>query len=163
MNSRIGKQLLVLFTAALFISACQTIDLFEKNTAIPAHEWATNFKPQFQFNISDTTSLYEVSLVLRHSDRYNYNNIIIRYNVETPDGKKYTFDAEKILGTNEKGWLGTGMDDIYEHRISLNKELAAAGVSLKNKGTYLFQLEQLMRENPLKNVFNVGIRIDKKR
>ena len=23
------------------------------------------------------------------------------------------------LATNEKGWLATGMDDIYEHRIKL--------------------------------------------
>ena len=163
MNAKMGKQLLVFVSAILLLVSCQTIDLFEKNIALPNHEWNSNLKPQFQFNLADTTSLYEVSLVVRHSDRYNYNNLIIRFTVTTPAGKSYQFDAEKVLGTNEKGWLGSGMDDIYEHRISLNKELATAGVSLKEKGTYTFQLEQLMRENPLKSIFNVGIRVDKKR
>jgi hypothetical protein len=42
------------------------------------------------------------------------------------------------------------MDDIYEHRIEL-----AETQSLK-AGTYKFTLEQIMREDPLQNVLNVG-------
>ena len=59
------------------------------------------------------------------------------------------------LATNEKGWLGSGMDDIYEHRIPLTPE-----ESFK-PGNYTFRVEQIMREDPLKNVLNVGLRVEK--
>lgn len=61
-----------------------------------------------------------------------------------------------VLATNEKGWLGTGMDDIYEHRIKLTES------EIFKAGNYKFTVEQIMRENPLKNVLNAGIRIEKK-
>jgi hypothetical protein len=48
------------------------------------------------------------------------------------------------------------MDDIYEHRIPLGEPQ-----SLK-AGTYTFSLEQIMREDPLEHVLNVGLRLEKK-
>jgi hypothetical protein len=48
------------------------------------------------------------------------------------------------------------MDDIYEHRIPLAPEQ-----NLK-AGTYTFTIEQIMREDPLKNVLNAGLRLEKK-
>ena len=67
---------------------------------------------------------------------------------------------ELPLATNDKGWLGSGMDDIYEHRIALtpiNNEFY-----FKKPGDYSFALEQIMREDPLSNVLNIGLRIEKK-
>jgi len=63
---------------------------------------------------------------------------------------------ELQLATNEKGWLGTGMDDIYEHRIALTNPQRFRG------GTYKFVVEQVMREDPLQHVWNAGIRVEKK-
>ena len=48
------------------------------------------------------------------------------------------------------------MDDIYEHRIPLGD-----AEPLK-AGNYTFTVEQIMREDPLKNVLDVGLRIEKK-
>jgi hypothetical protein len=48
------------------------------------------------------------------------------------------------------------MDDIYEHRIQLG-----APQTLK-AGTYIFTVEQIMREDPLEHVLDVGLRIEKK-
>ena len=62
-----------------------------------------------------------------------------------------------LLATNEKGWMGTGMDDVYEHRSTL-----AARQPLK-AGTYTFTIEQIMREDPLREVLNVGLRLEKEK
>ena len=59
------------------------------------------------------------------------------------------------LATNEKGWLGTGMDDIYEQRLPLT------GAIKFKAGVNKFMLENIMREDPLKQVLNVGIRVEK--
>jgi gliding motility-associated lipoprotein GldH len=65
-----------------------------------------------------------------------------------------------VLATNEKGWLASGMDDIYEHRIPLTP--SDRPYYFKKPGDYKFTFEQIMREDPLKNVLNVGLRIEKK-
>jgi gliding motility-associated lipoprotein GldH len=64
------------------------------------------------------------------------------------------------LDTNEKGWLGIGMDDIYEHRIALTPPNQK--FYFQKSGNYTFTVEHIMREDPLQNVMNVGLRIEKK-
>jgi len=61
------------------------------------------------------------------------------------------------LGTDSKGWQGTGMDDIFEVR----KNISAAPFSFKTPGDYTFSVAQIMRENPLDYILNVGIRVEK--
>jgi len=49
------------------------------------------------------------------------------------------------------------MDDVYEHRIKLGDPQTLKA------GSYTFSLEQIMREDPLEHVYDVGIRIEKKK
>lgn len=153
---------IVLLTSYL-LSSCTTVDLYEKTASIPGHSWKNSYKPSFTFTIKDTSSTYQLFLVIRHNDKYNFNNIWLNLSVKSPgvDSVK-TFRIDKKLGSDEKGWLASGMDDIYEHRIELNNELADNSVSFRKPGDYTFTLEQIMRENPLANVLNVGLRIEKK-
>jgi gliding motility-associated lipoprotein GldH len=161
------KQIKLLFLSlvpcALYLISCTTVDLYEKTAAIPGHSWKNSYKPSFTFTIKDTVAPYQLFLVLRHTDKYNYNNIWVNISVKYPGSDSLIiFRADKKLGSDEKGWLGTGMDDIYEHRIDLQKELVDNNISLRKKGDYTFTIQQIMRENPLSNVLNVGLRIEKK-
>lgn len=155
------KKLFPFYLAAALLTgilySCATIDLYEKTVAIPEHAWKSSFKPSFDFTIKDTTASYTVFLVLRHNEKYSFSNIFLNLYVKGP-GQDSTIKIQKelTLATNEKGWLGSGMDDIYEHRIAM-----AAPQSLK-AGNYTFTLEQIMREDPLENVLNAGIRLEKK-
>ena len=73
-----------------------------------------------------------------------------------------TLRCDLRLATDAEGWLASGMDDIYEHRIDLNPYLIENDISLRKKGDFTFNIEQIMREDPLNNVLNVGLRIEKK-
>jgi gliding motility-associated lipoprotein GldH len=150
-----------LVPGALFLFSCQTIDLYEKSVSVPGHAWKSSFKPRFTFTIKDTTSPYQIFLVLRHTDKYNYNNIYVNLVTKQP-GQDSTQSGryDLKLGTNENGWLASGMDDIYEHRIELtpsNREFY-----FRKAGDYTFTIEQIMREDPLDNVLDVGLRVEKK-
>ena len=145
----------------LIIASCTTIDIFEKTTIIPGHQWASSFKPAFTFIIKDSSVPYQLFFVIRHNEKYNYRNIYINLYTRRPGGdstEKIQFDL--ALATDEKGWLGSGMDDIYEHRIPLTPP--EQDLYFKRPGKYTFVIEQIMREDPLKNVMNVGLRIEKK-
>lgn len=150
------KLLSVAALVSCLLYGCTTIDLYEKTVTIPQHAWKSNFRPSFEFNIKDTTSQYRIFLILRHNEKYSFSNIYINLYVKGP-GQDSTLQIQKdlTLATNEKGWLASGMDDIYEHRIELSEKQ-----SLK-AGTYTFTLEQIMREDPLQNVLNAGIRLEK--
>ena len=139
------------------LADCTTVDLYEKTVAIPNHEWKSSYKPEFDFTIQDTTALYQAYLVIRHTEKYNYNNIWLNYYFQAPGDTLRKESREFQLATNDKGWLGTGMDDIYEHRIKLTSNAD----KVNRAGTYKFILENIMREDPLKEVLNVGIRIEK--
>lgn len=144
-----------LLVLASILVSCTTVDLYEKSVTIPGHAWPNTYKPAFEFQIKDSLSAYRVFLVLRHNEKYHFNNIFVNLYIKGPGqdtAQKVQRDLQ--LGDNEKGWLGTGMDDIYEHRILLAEQGFKSGL-------YRFTLEQIMRENPLQNVLNAGVRVEK--
>lgn len=151
---------LVLFTSYIF-SSCTTVDLYEKSVSIPGHSWKNNYKPVFNFTIKDTSSPYQLFLILRHNDKYNFNNIYINLITKQPgQDSTQTVRYDLRLATDNEGWLASGMDDIYEHRIPLTP--TGGQFYFRKPGDYNFSIEQIMRENPLDNVLNVGLRIEKK-
>jgi gliding motility-associated lipoprotein GldH len=150
---------LFLVCLSLFFVACNlNTGVFEKNIAIPRQEWYSSYKPEISFTIKDTAALYNIYLVLRHSDAYNYNNIWLTLYRKGPD-TSYSHQLEVPLANTRENnsWLGTGMDDIWETRTQINQ----TPIRFRKSGNYEFVLEQIMREDPLKNVLNVGIRIEK--
>ncbi len=151
------QSLLILVGISVWFTACSKIDVFEKNTAIPGHKWAYNLQPFFDFTISDTTSQYNLYLVLRHTDAYPYNNIWLNIGSQSPaDTMRYQrFDLQ--LGTDAGGWEGNGMDDIWEVRKSITK----GPIKFNKAGNYQFSVAQVMRENPLTEIMSVGVRVEK--
>ena len=53
------------------------------------------------------------------------------------------------------------MDDIYVHRIPLAPQPGDT-FYFNQKGEYTFTIEHIMREDPLENVMNIGLRLEKK-
>ena len=147
----------IILLSSYILSSCATIDLYEKSVTIPKYQWSSSFKPAFDFTIKDTSAPYKLFFIIRHNEQYNFNNIFVNLYVKGPgQDTVQKIQQDLVMATNEKGWLASGMDDIYEHRIQLGAEQ-----NLK-AGHYTFTIEQIMREDPLANVLNVGLRIEKK-
>lgn len=151
--------LLRFFVVAIFTSIiaidCKQIDVYEKTIPFTKHSWPSSQKPSFNFIIADTTIRYNVFVVLRHTDAYRYNNMWMNLTIIPPGDTAQTVKANLKLGDN-KQWLGNSIDDIVEHRILIN----AAPLHFK-KGSYKFIIQQIMREDPLPDVLNAGIRVEK--
>jgi gliding motility-associated lipoprotein GldH len=144
---------------SLWLTSCDTIDLYEKVVPIPKHQWNSNYKPEFTFHIKDTAIPYQLYFIIRHNNNYRYNNIWVKLTAKSPVDTIRTFTLDLPLA-NKEGWLGSGMDDLFEHRVAF--ALDPAKFRFARSGDYVFTLEQAMRDNPLDNVMNVGIRIEKK-
>jgi gliding motility-associated lipoprotein GldH len=148
----------LLFFAIIFflLETCSSIDVYEKTEAFSKQTWSSNNKLSFTFTITDTTAQYNIYAAIRHTDAYHFNNIWLNVTTVAPGDTAATQQVNLKLGDNTKGWLGSEMDDIIEHRVLLTRY----PVKLK-KGNYNFILQQIMREDPLQNVMNAGIRVEK--
>lgn len=143
--------------AAIWLVACNKIETVEKSTPIPNHQWQYNFVPGFDFTISDTSSSYNLYVVLRHTDAYRYNNIWLNIGSQSPGDSMRYQRIDIQLGNDVKGWEGIGMDDIWE----LRKPITNTPFKFRKPGSYKFSITQVMRENPLPHIMNIGIRIEK--
>jgi gliding motility-associated lipoprotein GldH len=142
--------------ASILFAACGSLDVFEKNTSFKGQSWKGTDAKTIGFSITDTTATYKLYLVLRHTDAYNYNNIWLKITRKGPD-TTYSQQVDIRLAANDRGWLGSGMDDIWEHRILLT----AQPVMFNRRGQYEFIMEHIMRQEPLQHVMNIGLRVEK--
>ena len=143
-------------TILLLIASCSTLDVYEKTAFFPAHQWKSSEKCNFSFNIQDTLALYNIFVIIRHEDAYHFNNIWLNIATQAPGDSIRNQQVSVQLADNKKGWLGTGMDDIFDHRVRITR----SPVKLK-KGIYSFALQQNMLEEPLQYILNAGIRVEK--
>jgi gliding motility-associated lipoprotein GldH len=139
-----------------FLVSCGQIEVFEKNTTIPDYKWATSFAATGSFEIKDTTSSYNIYIVLRHTDRYDFNNIWMNVGLQPPGDSLFFQKIDLNLGSDATGWEGTGTNDIWEVRkpLALNKRFI-------KKGEYQFKILHIMRVDPLPYVMSVGMRVEK--
>lgn len=146
-----------IIASLILVASCGSVDVFEKNVSIPDHEWSSSFKPEIAFEVTDTASLYNIYAVVRHTDAYRYNNMYMNVYFQAPGDTVRKERVDLRLATDDRGWLGSGMDDIIEQRILIPQK----PVKFPRSGVYKFTLENIMREDPLQHVMNVGIRVEK--
>lgn len=153
---RLWSKLYLILLLTLFLEACQTIDLYEQITTYPEHQWSSKQINQYQFNIADSNALYNMYFVVRHHNAYHYKNIWLQVTTQ-PAGDSVQKQTINInLADDMNGWMGTGMDDIYDHRVVMNPK------PLKlPKGIFKISVQQIMREDPLQNILTTGVRVEK--
>lgn len=151
------KTIIVALLLGTLLGSCTRIDMFEKQVSIPDQQWFNQYKPQFSFLIADTSGLYNIYIIIRHTDGYEYNNIWLRLGSTAPGDTMRYQNINLSLATDLKGWDGTGTDDIFEVR----KIITPGPVPIKRTGIYKFTVEQIMRENPLKHILSVGLRVER--
>lgn len=151
------KQVLLLLILTTLFGSCIQTGVFEKTSTFDKHEWRTSEKQVVRFTITDTTAYYRVYVVVRHTNAYRYHNLWIRVQSQGPgDTVQQIQQFDLPLATNNK-WNGIGMDDIYDQRILLSQR----PLSVRRPGIYSFTIQHIMREDPLQEILNVGIRLEK--
>ncbi|GAB3228548.1 hypothetical protein GCM10027346_13220 [Hymenobacter seoulensis] len=148
---------------ALLTTACDPNQVYEKNIDLksPSGEpyvWAVQEKPTFEFDIPDTTQRYDIYFNIRNAADYEYYNLYVKHTLTGPDGKPVSRLLHQMLlldpQTGEPHGHGTG--DIYDHQI-----LALPNQQFRQTGTYKIMLEQYMRQDQLRGIMAVGVRVAK--
>jgi gliding motility-associated lipoprotein GldH len=147
---------LILVVLGGILSSCINNDaLIDTHQAIPGHHWSYINKVQVPFKIDDTTARYNISINLRHTSNYKYSNIFFLIHIISPDGKRSTERKEFRLALPDGEWLGKGSGNIYSYQLPYK-----SGYTFSKKGNYILVIEQNMRDNPLREITDAGLRLE---
>ncbi|SKB71340.1 gliding motility-associated lipoprotein GldH [Sphingobacterium nematocida] len=136
--------------------SCSNDAVYEKNQAIPNRSWSYEEKPRFDVHIDDNKSKYNVYINLRHSNEYDFSNIFVLLHEKGNKLLDTAYRKEISLAQLDGRWLGNSAGSLYEIQY-----LAKDGFVFPDTGMYTFTIEQNMRETPLKDVVDVGIKVVK--
>ena len=148
------RNLIGIFLFFVFIS-CDNI-VYERHNSFVEKSWNSDSIINFNYNISDTLNPHEMSILVRHTVDYEYQNLFLFLSGDLND----TIELE--LADKIGKWKGRGVSNIREFEY----------VFLKNKmyskkGNHSINIEQAMRFGPkekiqnLKHVSDIGLIIRK--
>jgi gliding motility-associated lipoprotein GldH len=147
----------VFFSILSFILiGCQSDVLYEQNIPVNAFDWEVSDTLKYEINIDDTTEKYDLSVNIRHRDIYDYTNLYLKIQTMHPTGEVISQVISLPLSDEEGKWLGKCSGDICFNRVYLMKK-----IMFKSKGKYKFYINQEMRQDHLKNILDIGLKIEK--
>lgn len=151
--------ILVILGITIF-TGCLPSPYYQKEYSLPQNQWQYQFTPSFKFEVTDTQSFYKLFFIVRHTEAYPYSNIWLWVHTKKPGDS--TFEKTRIeipLAEPSGKWLGRGMGSIWEQRMPISHD--GDSVMLRKKGTWEIKLEQNMRIDPLPELLQVGLRVEK--
>ncbi|MBS1531617.1 MAG: gliding motility lipoprotein GldH [Bacteroidetes bacterium] len=151
----IHKLLFLIVPVLMAIGCTDPNGIIDQNTSIENHNWSYANRIKFPVKITDATAAYNIYINLRVTGDYRYSNIFVLMHRSGPKLNALT-RFEIKLADKDGQWLGRGSGNLYSYQVPLitNFKFPAAG-------TYQFEIEQNMRDNPLHEVSDVGLRIEK--
>jgi gliding motility-associated lipoprotein GldH len=117
--------------------------------------WSWRDAMEFRADISDTVSLHNIYIQVRHTVEYPMSNLYMFVHVKSPSGQYLKDTINMVLAAPDGKWTGRGNGNIRELMFLYRKQSI-----FRIPGTYVFTLEQAMREPELP-VTDLGVRIEK--
>jgi gliding motility-associated lipoprotein GldH len=140
----------------LYCSACDQHRIADVFLPVEAQQWYYDDVKRMEFDMSDTSSLCNILVNIRHAGNYEWQNLYIRLRITSPSGETASELLSLPLATTAGKWMGKGLGDVYELQVPYKE-----GIQFRERGQYVFELEQHMRVNPLVGIHHMGIRIEK--
>lgn len=145
-----------LFISILFICACGPTPYFEEAIDVDSNNWNYDQKVNFTVDTNDTLSMYNMHLIVSHSDEFSYQNLYLNITTSFPSQE----DRQERLNielSDEKGqWVGKCSGGICQTKVYLIDDF-----KFPEEGKYNFSVEQLSREENLKGISQLALEIFK--
>ncbi|MGB0879222.1 MAG: gliding motility lipoprotein GldH [Polaribacter sp.] len=154
---------LIIIMILIFLTSCDSKNIFNQYTSIPNGSWEANQKVTFNFTIKDTISKRNLFINLRNNKHYQFSNIYLITTLHFPNNTKIIDTLQYEMADATGKFLGSGFSDIKENKLFYKEEKA-----FPISGNYTFEVYQAMRKNGqingiefLEGVTDVGFSIEK--
>jgi gliding motility-associated lipoprotein GldH len=140
----------------LVITGCKFNSVFEKSFDIQKSEWHKNQIVQFDIPVTDTISGHNIYIIVRNTNDYSYSNLFLFVSTQSPNGPVIKDTLETTLADEKGKWLGRGLGGVLSNDIPFKKN-----VRFPVAGIYKIAIVQAMRDDVLKGITDVGIKVEK--
>ncbi|MBC8048191.1 MAG: gliding motility lipoprotein GldH [Fimbriimonadaceae bacterium] len=147
---------IIIFACVCAITGCTKTNLYDKNISIEKNTWMYDDAKKFEVTIIDSASIYNLFINVRHTDAYAFNNMWLRITTILPDSSRTEDKVNVQLAQDNGAWTGNCVDG-----VCYNSVLVMPNFTFTQTGTYTFLIEQDMRINPVTNILDIGIRIER--
>lgn len=146
---------IVFFLTAGVVISCRNDVLKDEFKPIPNQSWNYNFVPSFEVKVTDKQASYRLKVNVRVTADYRYSNLFVLMHQVHPNKTRQTKRIELRIADKDGRWLGKGAGSLYSYQITYDKDYY-----FPDTGMYRYEIEQNMRDSPLRGVSDVGICIE---
>jgi len=166
----VKKTLIAAFTAFM-LCACNHNNIYFSYQKIGADGWEKDSALMFAVPVNDTAAIYNIYVNIRNTSEYPYQNFWFFINKEvetrldsqadTVSINRQTLPADTVecYLANERGkWLGRGTGAAYEMPVLIERN-----VKFSKTGVYHYAIFHGMRQDVLKGIYDVGLRVEQQK
>ena len=140
----------------VWMSSCGTPLVMAESQEVPLDGWKSEDVLRFQWDMDDTLSRHDLMLDVRHGQDYPYSNLHLFLTYRFPNGKSRTDTIDCTLADELGRWRGSGFGDLVDQRFLIEQ-----GIQFPLKGRYLLEVTHGMRTDPMTDLSDVGIRLER--
>ncbi len=146
------------FIALVFLfTACSDNRIFDEVVKIPSEKWHADDVYTFKVNVSDTTKVYDIYFHIRNTSDYDFSNIWLFIDTQSPNGAEMRDTVEFVLADASGAWYGSGLGDVYSLLLPYKQN-----IHFPYRGIYSFTFNQAMRTDVLYGIKDVGLRVQER-
>ena len=154
MAREIMKKILLAVISVLLMG-CQQGVVYTEFASLPSAGWEADSVVCFTPVLTDTGGSYDMSIVMRHTDRYAYQNLWLFVDVKADSVVIRRDTINGMLADEQGNWYGKGMY-IFELPLLYLQDVELAA------GSYEVTLQQAMREDTLCGLTDIGLKVLKR-
>lgn len=140
---------------SLFLISCGKNFIYEKSFPIQNGDWIYTDTLDFNFEIQDTTKIYNLYLDIEHSTDYNFQNLYINIYTQFPSDERIKEMLSIELAAKGGIWFG----DCDSEKCYLEVPIQQ-NAFFDQMGNYIVTVEQYMRKNPLSGIHEISFKIE---
>lgn len=143
----------VVISSILIFSSCDG-DYYNYKREIPEENWPYGLVLDFPFEINDTSHQFDLLIDVEHAVSFANSNLYVKIDTWFPDGESKTNLVSFNLANRFGIWEGSCGSDYCVAEILLQKS-----VSFKDIGMYRIDIEQYSREEVVRGIKSITLRL----
>lgn len=152
---KVIKNSSLLFCIGFFLLSCKYDVLYDQYQIIENTVWSKDKEYYFTFMVEDIDVPYDITLEIRNNNQYPYQNLWLFCGEERPVGPLKRDTIECMLADDYGKWYGQGIS-LFQLSIPLRRNYR-----FSHKGQYTFSFNQGMRDDHLKGIQELGLKVAK--
>ncbi len=155
LNKTIPRLLLLSLILSIF-AACDSNNVYKHYETLKNHEWKRDHAIEFDVDIEDTATHYDVFLAIRHTSYYPYANLLVNITNYDPDDNMRSLDFEFLLRNSSGSFKAEGAGDIWDIDFLIYED-----ISYPKAGTYKYVVSNYMPYVSTPDIMEVGLIVKK--